>query len=61
MTAPVRVVVADDHPMFRFGLVAALRACQDLEVVAEADTGPELVAVVERHLPDVAITDLTMP
>ena len=61
MTTPVRVVLADDHPMFRFGLRAALAAWEDIEVVAEAESGLELVALVERHDPDVVLTDLAMP
>ena len=61
MTAPVRVVIADDHPMYRFGLHAALTGSGEIDVVAEADTGLELLALVERHLPDVVLTDLSMP
>lgn len=57
----VRVAVADDHPMFRFGLVAALAGAQDIEVVGEAGDGAELLAVVARMHPDVVLTDLTMP
>ena len=57
----VRVVVADDHPMFRYGLVAALAADDEVEVVAEAADGDELVAAVDRTGPDVVLTDLAMP
>jgi DNA-binding NarL/FixJ family response regulator len=55
------VVVADDHPMFRFGLLAALAGVEDIEVVGEAGDGVELLAVVARTRPDVVLTDLTMP
>ena len=58
---PVRVVVADDHPMFRFGLIAALAGAEEVEVVGEAGDGRELLAVVDRTLPDVVLTDLAMP
>jgi DNA-binding NarL/FixJ family response regulator len=63
MTTPhvVRVVIGDDHPMFRYGLRAALAANDGLEIVGEAENGSELVAVVEQTQPDVVITDLTMP
>jgi DNA-binding NarL/FixJ family response regulator len=61
MSRPVRVVLADDHPMFRFGLRAALAAADDLDVVGEADSGLTLVAMVERLSPDVVLTDLAMP
>jgi DNA-binding NarL/FixJ family response regulator len=55
------VVVADDHPMFRYGLVAALAADDEVEVVAEAANGDELLAAVDRTDPDVVLTDLAMP
>ncbi|PIM67891.1 DNA-binding response regulator [Streptomyces sp. JV178] len=57
----VRVVVADDHPMYRFGLVAALAGEQGVDIVAEAADGRELLAAVERTQPDVVLTDLAMP
>jgi len=60
-TLPVRVVIADDHPMFRYGLMAALAAAGEVEVVGEAADGRELLAVVEHTLPDVVLTDLVMP
>lgn len=56
-----RVVVADDHPVFRYGLVAVLEGADGIEVVGEADSGADLLAVVERERPDVVITDLHMP
>jgi DNA-binding NarL/FixJ family response regulator len=57
----VRVVLADDHPMFRFGLRAVLDASPEVEVVGEAVDGAELLAVVARSAPDVVLTDLSMP
>ncbi|MFD7711217.1 response regulator [Streptomyces sp. NPDC059786] len=57
----VRVVVADDHPMYRYGLVAALGTGGEVEVVGEAASGDELLAVADRTSPDVVLTDLTMP
>jgi DNA-binding NarL/FixJ family response regulator len=57
----VRVVLADDHPMYRFGLRAALDASPEVEVVGEAADGAELLAVVARCAPDVVLTDLSMP
>ncbi|HEX5595336.1 MAG TPA: response regulator transcription factor [Micromonosporaceae bacterium] len=60
-SAPVRLVVADDHPMFRFGLRAALASSPDVEVVGEAADGAELVRLVEELSPEVALTDLEMP
>jgi DNA-binding NarL/FixJ family response regulator len=60
-TQPVRVVIADDHPMFRYGLAAALAADDDVEIVGEAADGRELLAVVDHTSPDVVLTDLAMP
>src|SRR4051812_35122678 len=59
--APVRLVVADDHPMFRLGLIAALSISAEVEIAGEAADGAELLALVERVRPDVVLTDLTMP
>ncbi|MET8453964.1 response regulator transcription factor [Streptomyces sp. NPDC005209] len=58
---PVRVVIADDHPMFLFGLRAALAASHEVDVVGEATTGEELLTVADRTTPDVVLTDLAMP
>ena len=58
---PVRVVLADDHPMYRFGLRAVLEASPEVQVAGEAGNGDELLALVERHAPDVVLTDLSMP
>ncbi len=57
----VRVVLADDHPMYRFGLRAVLDASREVEVVGEAADGAELLALVARCAPDVVLTDLSMP
>lgn len=55
-----RVVVVDDHPIFRKGLIALLRA-SDVEVVAEAGSGLEALAVIADTLPDVVLMDISMP
>lgn len=60
-TPPIRLVVADDHPMFRFGLVAALAGTAEIEVVGEAGDGTELLSQVARTHPDVVLTDVAMP
>jgi DNA-binding NarL/FixJ family response regulator len=61
MNEPVRVVLADDHPMFRYGLRAVLAASDDIEVVAECASGASLLVAVDRELPAVVLTDLAMP
>lgn len=57
----VRVVVADDHPLFREGLVRALTGSGLVEVVAEAEDGPSALAAIKEHRPQVALLDHQMP
>jgi len=59
--APVRVVIADDHPMVRDGVKGMLAASGQIEVVGEAASGPEAVARVRAVDPDVVLMDLRMP
>ncbi len=61
MTAPIRVLVADDHPIVRGGLIALLGTLDGVEVVAEASNGAEAVREAVLTRPDVAILDLRMP
>ena len=56
----IRVVVVDDHPILRKGLIALLRA-SDVEVVGEAGSGLEALAVVADTRPDVVLMDVSMP
>jgi DNA-binding NarL/FixJ family response regulator len=58
---PLRVVIADDHPMFLGGLRAVLESTDDVDLVGEASTGDEAVAVASETLPDVVVMDLNMP
>lgn len=57
----IRVVVADDHPVLRQGMVAMLGMHDDMDVVGEAADGAEAVALAGRLLPDVVLMDLRMP
>jgi len=57
----VRVVVADDHPLYREGVVRALRSSGQIEVVAEAVDGRAALAALQEHLPDVAVLDYKLP
>lgn len=61
MTEPIRVVVADDHPMVRYGIAAVLENAPSIELVGEASDGNELLVAVNEHTPDVVLTDLSMP
>ena len=60
-SGPVRVLVADDHPVVRAGLRALLSAEPGLAVVAEAGSGEETVVMARQHQPDVVLMDLRMP
>jgi DNA-binding NarL/FixJ family response regulator len=58
---PIRVLIADDHQLFRAGVRAVLQGMAGVDVVAEAGDGREAVALAERHRPDVALLDIGMP
>ena len=60
-TDKVRVVVGEDHPLFRDGLVRALTSSGVVDVVAEADDGVAALALIKTHLPHVALLDYRMP
>jgi DNA-binding NarL/FixJ family response regulator len=57
----IRIVIADDHPVFRFGLRALLNAMPDTEVVGEVATGEEVLAMAAAARPDVILMDINMP
>jgi two-component system nitrate/nitrite response regulator NarL len=57
----VRVVVADDHPLYREGVVRALSGSGRVEIVAEAGDGRAALAEIEQHQPDVALLDYKLP
>jgi DNA-binding NarL/FixJ family response regulator len=57
----IRLLVVDDHPIVRQGLVAVLSDEEDLEVVGEAGSGREAIGLVSRLRPDVVLLDLEMP
>ena len=57
----IRVVLADDHPIFRAGLVRSIDEHPDFEVVGEASSADEAVALVAAQAPDLALLDISMP
>ena len=61
MGEPIRVLIADDHPLFRSGMRALLAADVDTEVAGEATTGEEAIALAAELQPDIVLMDLQMP
>lgn len=61
MADPIRIVLADDHPVLRTGLRTLLEQEPDMTVVGEAGDGHEAVALAQRLRPDVVIMDISMP
>lgn len=61
MTEPVRVLIADDHSLFREGLMAILSTAEDIEVAGEAADGEEAISKATSLHPDVILMDIMMP
>lgn len=57
----IRILIADDHPVFRFGLRALLESQPDMVVLAEAESGEESVRLTQSLRPDVVLMDVNMP
>ena len=57
----IRIVVADDHPIFRDGLCKLLALEEDFEVVAQAQDGRQVLEVLQQYEPDILLLDLKMP
>ena len=58
---PLRVLIADDHPLFRKGMRGLLESLPEIEVVGEAATGEEAITLAASLVPDVIVMDLQMP
>jgi DNA-binding NarL/FixJ family response regulator len=59
--SPIRILLADDHPVLRQGIQALAADESDIQFVAEAATGLEAIEAFRRHRPDVSLMDLQMP
>ena len=57
----MRIILADDHVLFRKGVAALLATRKDLQVVAEANDGLEAIAAAREFLPDLILMDINMP
>jgi DNA-binding NarL/FixJ family response regulator len=61
MNSEIQIIIADDHPIFRQGLRAAIERQTDFRIVAEADNGETALALIAENEPDIAILDVDMP
>lgn len=61
MTDPIRVLIADDHPLFREGVVHSLTGRANIEVVGQADTAEEALRLARDLLPDLVLLDIAIP
>jgi len=61
MNNPIKVVIADDHVLFRAGVKTALSMHKDIKMIAEADNGMQLLTILKHIQPDVILLDIQMP
>lgn len=61
MKDKIRIVIADDHPIFRQGLRQVVEKDAQIQVIAEAENGESAVTLIQEHQPDIALLDLDMP
>lgn len=57
----IKVILADDHDIVRFGIASVIRTADDIELIGEASNGKGTLELYRRFVPDVAIVDITMP
>lgn len=61
MADKIRIVIADDHPIFRDGLKQLLNSDENMEVIAEAENGSKALRLILEKNPDIAVLDMSMP
>jgi DNA-binding NarL/FixJ family response regulator len=58
---PITVLIVDDHPLMRSGIIGEVSAQRDMRIVAEAEDGKSAVELFRKHQPDITLMDLKMP
>jgi DNA-binding NarL/FixJ family response regulator len=58
---PLRIIVADDHPLYRAGVISLLSRQAEFDIIGEAGDGSEAIRLITEQQPDVAIVDISMP
>ena len=61
MTRPTRIIVADDHPIFRHGLTRLVESTDGFELAGEAGDGRQALQMIEEKAPEIAVVDISMP
>jgi DNA-binding NarL/FixJ family response regulator len=61
MSGPVRILIAEDHPLMRSGIIAEISAEPDLEVIAIAEDGEQALELFRIHRPDISLIDIRLP
>ncbi|OGU65878.1 MAG: DNA-binding response regulator [Stygiobacter sp.] len=61
MNKKLRIIIADDHPLFSQGVIQVLSTRKNLEVIGQAENGKSALELIRREIPDIAILDVQMP
>jgi len=56
----IRIIIADDHPIFRGGLRQIISADESIEIIGEADNGEKALEIIQELKPDIAVLDIDM-
>ena len=57
----IKIIIADDHPLFRRGLKHALEETSDIEVIGESSNGEDLLSLIRDCIPEIILLDIAMP